>query len=269
MQDQPVFIENDAALPRDFRKGSRGTKKFFLENNLVGIQGKIECSICGVEKDISFFEVNRRQCKLCRKERQGVREQNRSEEDLSKIREKRRISCKKWAKENPEKRNAIYARYRKTDKRKEAANKWARKNRKSAIEYRRIRYNSDPLFNITIKIRRRIYMALKTQEKIKGGRTIDLLGCSFEEFKVHIESLFRKGMTWDKVRSGEIQLDHVLPCSSFDLMSREEQEGCFHYTNIQPLWVGENLEKSDHLNWREIFDWAKEVVEIRKKNGLE
>lgn len=226
-----------------------------------------KCSSCKEEKDVGSFAVKRRQCYECRKEQQRKRDQNRSEEDLIKIREKRRVSNKRWAKENPEKRDAIYARYRKTDKRKKVANEWAKRNRKATMEYRRNRYNSDPLFNISIKIRRRIYMALKSQEKTKGGRTIDLLGCSFEEFKNYIESLFREGMTWEKVRSGKIHLDHILPCSFFDLTTREEQEKCFHFTNMQPLWDWENTEKSGSLDWHH-FDWAESVLDKHKEIGL-
>ena len=152
---------------------------------------KRKCLICEEEKDIAFFERGRRQCKECRKELNKFREQNRSPEDALKAREKRQKSNKRWAKENPEKRDAIYARYRKTDKRKKVANGWAKRNRKSSSEYRKNRYNTDLLFNISTKIRRRIAMALKCQERIKGSRTIDLLGCSFEEFKGYIEGLFR------------------------------------------------------------------------------
>lgn len=255
-------------------KGSREVKKDALAGKSEDaahktLVGKIKCSICEEEKDATAFEVNRRQCNSCRKEQNKIRKQNRSEEEIIKAREKGRESGKKWAKENPEKRDAIYARYRKTDKRKKVANEWARRNIKSTLEYRRNRYNSDPVFNIAIKLRRRIYMALKTQEKIKGSRTIDLLGCSFEDLKGYIETLFREGMTWEKVSSGEIQLDHVLPCAFFDLTTREEQEKCFHFTNLQPLWKSENGEKSDFLDWRDRFEWAKDVVELRKKRGLE
>lgn len=255
-------------------KGSREVKKDALAGKSEDaahktLVGKIKCSICEEEKDATAFEVNRRQCNNCRKEQNKIRKQNRSEEEIIKAREKGRESSKKWAERNPEKRDAIYARYRKTDKRKKVANEWAKRNRKSTSEYRRNRYNSDPIFNIAIKLRRRIYMALKTQEKIKGSRTIDLLGCSFEDLKGYIETLFREGMNWEKVRSGEIQLDHVLPCAFFDLTTREEQEKCFHFTNLQPLWKCENGEKSDFLDWRDRFEWAKDVVELRKKRGLE
>lgn len=38
-------------------------------------------------------------------------------------------------------------------------------------------------------------------------------------------------------------LDHKRPCSSFELSNLEQQKQCFHYTNLQPLFVLDNLKK--------------------------
>ena len=42
---------------------------------------------------------------------------------------------------------------------------------------------------------------------------------------------------------GEIHIDHIRPCASFDLTQESDQLKCFNYTNIQPLWAIDNLIK--------------------------
>ena len=40
-------------------------------------------------------------------------------------------------------------------------------------------------------------------------------------------------------------LDHIRPCACFDLTDEAQQRECFHYTNLQPLWATDNMQKSD------------------------
>jgi len=148
-------------------------------------------------------------------------------------------------KENPDYYNAICKKYRTRhpERRKESANKWARKNIKKTQARFVERYNNDIQFNCAIKFRRRIYMAIRNQYTSKSLSTIELLGCSYKELKLYIESLFTLEMTWEKLLDGKIHLDHIVPCASFDLSKPEEQKKCFHYTNLQPLWAEDNLKK--------------------------
>lgn len=141
-------------------------------------------------------------------------------------------------------RSRIYAKLN-PEKRKESANKWAIKNRKRTIENTKNRYNTDPEFNIAIKHRRRIGMALKRIGAGRKDRIIYLLGCDYKFFKSYIEDKFTDGMTWDSVLNGEIHLDHIKPCAKFNLLNFDEQKICFHYTNYQPLWAKDNMEKHD------------------------
>jgi hypothetical protein len=99
----------------------------------------------------------------------------------------------------------------------------------------------DPHFKIKQNLSHRIYMALKGVAKSK--KTIDLLGCTIEEFWIHLEKSFKLGM--NKENYGKWHVDHIRPCASFDLTKPEEQVKCFHYTNLQALWAHENISKSD------------------------
>jgi hypothetical protein len=86
---------------------------------------------------------------------------------------------------------------------------------------------------------------LKTQKSIKSSNTINLLGCSLEEARKHLESQFKEGMTWENHGNKGWHIDHIRPCASFDLTDIEQQRDCFNYKNLQPLWWNENLSKGD------------------------
>ncbi len=51
-------------------------------------------------------------------------------------------------------------------------------------------------------------------------------------------------MCWEK---RNFEIDHIIPCSSFDLTKDENQKACFHYTNLQPLTKEENMKKSNKI----------------------
>lgn len=113
------------------------------------------------------------------------------------------------------------------------------KNSKRARERRQ----TDRSFNILCRLRARINHALGARKK---NKTIDLLGCSGIELEQHLERLFQTGMSWENRNKWHI--DHIKPCSAFDLNNEEEQKLCFHYTNLQPLWAHDNLTK--HAKWQ-------------------
>ena len=91
------------------------------------------------------------------------------------------------------------------------------------------------------RLRGRIYAALN--KGIKSESTAKLLGCSIDSFKIYFESLFTEGMSWERYLSGEIHIDHKKPCKLFNLADYEEQQRCFNFLNLQPLWKQDNLIK--------------------------
>jgi hypothetical protein len=101
----------------------------------------------------------------------------------------------------------------------------------------------NPNYVIAHRLRVRIRLAL--QNNPKTSSTSELLGCSLNNFKKHLESKFVDGMNWERFYQGQIHIDHVRPCSSFDLSYPQQQAECFHYLNLQPLWAKENLAKGD------------------------
>jgi hypothetical protein len=75
----------------------------------------------------------------------------------------------------------------------------------------------------------------------KSAPTLKLLGCSLDHLKAHLESQFRHGMSW--ANYGKWHIDHIIPCSAFDLSNPKQQQICFHWSNLQPLWAKENRKK--------------------------
>jgi hypothetical protein len=69
---------------------------------------------------------------------------------------------------------------------------------------------------------------------------MELVGCSVEDLKKQ----FRDGMSWENYGRYGWHMDHIKPCASFNLINKEEQKECFHYTNLQPLRAEKNLSKA-------------------------
>lgn len=173
-------------------------------------------------------------------------------DQYKKLSQKRKNNCLELRKKAKE--------YRQTDRAKElitAANKrnykknkvkyrtdhtkWKKQNPDWYRNYTKDRHKNDPEFKLRERLRSRINFVLKKCKGQKSASTIELLGCSIEYAREHLENQFIEGMTWDN--HGEWHIDHIIPCAAFDLTKEEEQRRCFHYTNLQPLWAEDNLKK--------------------------
>lgn len=84
-------------------------------------------------------------------------------------------------------------------------------------------------------------------EGFESEKAIALVGCNAFEFWCHIHEQLTDGMTWDNY--GEWELDHIHPCSKFDLTDEDECKACFCYTNVQPLWKADNKAKGSRTDW--------------------
>jgi len=111
------------------------------------------------------------------------------------------------------------------------------------------RLKTDPEFKLRESLSHRVRRAIYDQRGKKSLKTLELLGCSIKEARIHLESQFREGMNWENHGINGWHIDHIIPCSSFDLTKKEEQEKCFNYRNLQPLWAKENLSKGNRKIW--------------------
>jgi len=138
---------------------------------------------------------------------------------------------------NPEKQLSYAKKCRQTEKYKINSRKWRKK------EYdKKYGMDKDPIFTLKLILRNRLKNALKNG--FKKGKTLEMLGCSIEEFRYYIEKQFTPEMNWENY--GDYwELDHIKPCDAFDLSNLEEQRRCFTFTNIQPLEKINNRIKSN------------------------
>jgi hypothetical protein len=123
--------------------------------------------------------------------------------------------------------------------------------------YIRERRRIDPKFRMINSLRRQINRYFKG--KIRSAHTAELVGCSWDFLMDHFKSKFynRKNndeeMTMGKYGIRGWVIDHIKPLSSFDLSDPDQQKIACHWTNLQPLWWEDNLEKSDRLDWEPWF----------------
>ncbi len=103
---------------------------------------------------------------------------------------------------------------------------------------------NDPLFRLSDSIRTLIWISINKMGYKKNSKTSNILGCSFEEFKSYIESLFNDNMSWDNY--GEWHLDHKTPVSWAE--TEDQVYELNKYTNFQPLWQFDNLSKGNRYS---------------------
>lgn len=172
------------------------------------------CNNCKIEKPLIEFHKQpknkdgfKNKCKICLNNNEKIRYKN----NRIKILEKQKI----YFKENKDKINL----------------------------YVKNKILINPLFKLKRNINCLISSSIKNNNYIKISRTNKILGCSNEYFKIYIENQFTKGMSWENRQ--EWHLDHIYPVS----LAKDEEEliRLNHYTNFQPLWAKDNLQKSNKI----------------------
>ena len=179
---------------------------------------------------------------------------------------------KTWSADNKDKTTANREKYRSKEETKEKRKKYSKeyhinnqeernnqtkeyyRNNKELVlamnyNYRNKRRATDDLYKLTGNIRSLINKSVKRNGYTKRSRTHQILGCSYEEFKNHIESLWESWMSWDNygLYNGTPEygwdIDHKQPISS--AINEESVIALNHYTNLQPLcsYINRDIKK--------------------------
>jgi hypothetical protein len=82
---------------------------------------------------------------------------------------------------------------------------------------------------------------LKKRKRAFDCTAWEMCGCTTVQFVAHFEKLFSREMHWKNF--GAWSIDHIYPLSAVNSEKEEEIFAAFHFTNLRPLWLPENLKK--------------------------
>lgn len=135
-------------------------------------------------------------------------------------------------------------------------------------QYTANRMKRDPVFKLERRLRNRVYQALLAQGQAKTKHLHEYLECTPAFFQEWIQFQFYDGMTMENY--GPFwHIDHVKPCSAFDLSKQDQVRECFHWSNCRPYREGKNLQKSDKVDIREIvLQQLKATVFLKQYSSL-
>jgi len=225
------------------------------------------CRECGLEKPLCDFYVRdklkniyRNSCKLCDNNRiKNYRNQNIEKfKEYGKIYRSENIEkiqkySKKLITENPD----YFKQYNK---------EWYKNNKNKKSEYVKERKKIDIVFRLKLDFRTSIGAAFRKNGYSKKSKSYEILGCSFEELKQHIESLWslpdnlnengKIWMTWENKgnpKDGILEpnkswdIDHIIP--THIAKTEEELLKLNHYLNLQPLcsYINRNIKRGNYL----------------------
>jgi hypothetical protein len=177
------------------------------------------CACCKQEKPIDQFK--RSYCLICKKE----------------VDKKQNPTRRKWNDENKELAKKYYQKYYSNPDVRKRNNDYSKINN---TIYKKKRRDKDPLFKLISSARSLISQSFRNKNYTKPYKTNQILGCTFEELKQHLELQFEPWMNWDNRGSNSIKeqnvswdIDHIIPLSTAKI--EEDIIKLNHYTNLRPV----------------------------------
>lgn len=224
-----IFFNKDKSKKDGYRNSCKDCQKnysrdFYIKNKeiICNHSNDYYKSVC----DDLKYKLNRREYMAIYKIKNIEKIKDYNKEYNLQNREKISISKKIYCENNKEKIKKY-----KSDNREKINN--------NALNYYHNRILIDDVYHLSFKIRSLIRMSIKKRGYSKKSKTSEILGCSFEEFKIYLESKFEDWMNWINhgLYNGELDygwdMDHIIPISS--AKTEEDVIKLNHYTNLQPL----------------------------------
>ena len=202
-----------------------------------------ECSKCGETKAVEQFSwrikakgKRESRCTVCRKKYyQANREAARAREQQ--YREANREAINAQARQHhQDNHEAINARRRTPE---------ARAVRNATANARRST-DEGKLLNKTRLLHHKFYKGINLGP-VTTKRGEALVGCTRQQYRDHLASMFRDGMTHDNHGRGndKWQIDHIIPMNAFKGELEANLQMIYWFGNTQPLWGPDNTAKGD------------------------
>ncbi len=126
---------------------------------------------------------------------------------------------------------------------------WQTTNKDYIREFQKNKLSNDNLFKLKMNVKNLIGNSIRKGNFKKQSLTKEILGCSYEELKLHLEAQFLHWMNWDnrglynKTPNYGWDIDHITPLATatcYDDIIRLN-----HYSNLQPLcsYINRHIKK--------------------------
>lgn len=236
------------------RKNKRLEQKEQIEKNK---EQEKNCLKCNEDKKVADFSAGSNICKECIKKQDNERKLKKAnnipatktcskcnkEKPGTEFRIEKNV-CKdcntamtyKWRKNNPEAFQEHCKKQREKDDYREKQN-----------AYKREAYNNNKNDRLgrTYRTMLRKYVFNKSSKDYPDYK--ELIGCSTNKLKRWIEFNFTQEMNWQNYN--EVwNLDHIRPCSSYNLENEDEKLECFNWKNTVPVTCTKNLKKHNKID---------------------
>ena len=234
---------------RDYKKNNpQKVKNYYVENQEKYKQYRDSKKDLNKDYMKSYYLdnlENRKQYLEETKEDRKIKRKEYNKKNSNILKEKR----KKYYTINKEKISEYNKNYRKNNIEKEVE-RWKNyyENNKKELIIKSVDISLEkrkkyPIERLKHNVRNRTREIFKHFYTEKKHKTFDIVGCTPQELKIHLEEKFIKGMSWDN--QGEWHIDHKIPLSS--AKTEEELHKLCHFTNLQPMWVIDNIKKGSKI----------------------
>lgn len=194
------------------------------------------CEYCNKSKKNSEFSkcISSKICKECKRNHtldlKMIRHEEKYKDYYIANQEKIIQKASNWNKNNPEKRSIVRKKYR--------------AKHKNELDFR---------------LKENMSVRLRNLVKKNNNKFLDFLQCDLDHLKLWLEFNFTKEMSWNNYGS-YWHIDHIIPCSRFDVNVHDEVMKCWHWSNLAPLEAIANASKGNKVIESIVIHYKKQKV---------